>query len=319
MAEFTVGIDLGGTKIQTAVLRGEEVVSHHRDATPHTGADDVVAAIAATTRVALEQAGASLSEVAGVGLGSPGRIDAAAGAVSGSPNIPGFQSATPVALGPRLSVALDGLPVRISNDVRVAMLGEHQRGAGRPYDDVLGVFLGTGVGGGLVLGGRLRDGRGAAGEIGHLIVEPGGRMCSDGRRGHLEAYAGRAAMEARARLLVERGRRTRLFDLMERKGRPRLSSGVIVQAAEQDDAIAKELIEDAAWALSIALASVQNVLDLEAVVIGGGLGDRLGPAFVADVAERLQPLLFVPERPPALLPTELGDLSGAVGAALLVG
>lgn len=318
MADLTVGVDLGGTKIQAAVLRDGEVVGKHRDATPHTGADDVIAAIAATVGVALGHAEASVKDVIGLGLGSPGRIDAAAGTVTGSPNIPGFQSRTPVHLGPRLSAALGGVTVRLSNDVRVAMLGEHLRGAGRPYDNLLGVFLGTGVGGGLVLNGTLRDGRGAAGEIGHLIVRPGGRMCSDGRRGHLEAYAGRASMEARARRQVERGRHTKLFDLMAKKGRTRLSSGVITEAAAGGDAVARQLIDEAAWALSVALASVQNLLDLEAVIIGGGLGDRLGTPFVADVAERLQPLLFVPEAPPTLLPTELGDLSGAVGAALLV-
>jgi glucokinase len=224
-----------------------------------------------------------------------------------------------VGLGPRLSPALGGVPVTLENDVRAAMLGEHGRGAGRPYTNLIGVFLGTGVGGGLVLDGKLREGRGAAGEIGHLIVKPGGRMCSDGRRGHLEAYAGRASMEARARRLVERGKHTSLFRLMEKKGRERLSSGIIAQAAEEKDDVARSLIDDAAWALSIALASMQNLLDLEAVIIGGGMGDRLGQPFADRVAGLLQPLLFVPERPPVMLSTELGDLSGAVGAAILVG
>jgi glucokinase len=212
-----------------------------------------------------------------------------------------------------------GVPVTVENDVRVAVLGEHQRGAGRPYDNLLAVFLGTGVGGGLVLDGKLRDGRGAAGEIGHLIVKPGGRMCSDGRRGHLEAYAGRGCMEARARRQLERGRSTTLFTLREHKGRDRLSSGVIKHAYDHDDAVAVELVDDAAWALSVAIASAQNLLDLEAVIIGGGLGDRLGQPFVERVDAMLQPLLFVPDAPPELLTTGLGDLSGAVGAAVLVG
>jgi glucokinase len=314
---LTVGVDLGGTKIQAVAVRDAEVVGKYRVATPHTGTDDVVARIADTIDGALAHAGLDRASIAAVGLGSPGRIDRAAGVVAGSPNIPGFQE--PVDLGPRLSRVVGGAPVTLENDVRAAMLGEHARGAGRPYRNLLGVFLGTGVGGGLVLDGALRDGRGAAGEVGHLVVKPGGRMCSDGRRGHLEAYAGRASMEARARRLVERGRHTTLFQLMEKKGRDRLSSGVIVQAADDGDEVARELVDDAAWALSIALASVQNLLDLEAVIIGGGLGDRLGRPFVDRVTALLQPLLFVPNRPPVIVPTELGDLSGAVGAAILVG
>jgi glucokinase len=277
----------------------------------------VVAAIVGALDTALTEADAARGDVAAVGVGSPGHIDREHGVVTGSPNVPGFQSA--VDLGPRISSAMAGVPVTVENDVRVAVLGEHQRGAGRPYDNLLAVFLGTGVGGGLVLDGKLRDGRGAAGEIGHLIVKPGGRMCSDGRRGHLEAYAGRGCMEARARRQLERGRSTTLFTLMEHKGRDRLSSGVIKHAYDHDDAVAVELVDDAAWALSVAIASAQNLLDLEAVIIGGGLGDRLGQPFVERVDAMLQPLLFVPDAPPELLTTGLGDLSGAVGAAVLVG
>jgi glucokinase len=218
-----------------------------------------------------------------------------------------------------ISEALGGAAVRLENDARVALLGEWRRGAGRPYRDLLGVWVGTGVGGGLVLGGELHEGQGAAGEIGHMTVKPDGRVCSDGRRGHLEAYAGRGRMEARARRLVKDGRKTILFDLMERKGRTRLSSGVIADALERGDRMARELVDDAVWALGVALASVQNLLALEAIVVGGGLGDRLGAPFVERIEVEMRPQLFVPERPPAMLTTQFGDLSGAVGAAVLAG
>jgi glucokinase len=184
---------------------------------------------------------------------------------------------------------------------------------------VLGVWVGTGVGGGLILDITLREGHGAAGEIGHTIVQPGGRMCSDGRRGHLEAYAGRGRIEARARSLVKRGEKTVLFQIMKEKGRTRVSSGVIADALERMDKMTHSLIDDAVWALGVALASAQNLLDLEAIIIGGGLGDRLGAPFVARIAKEMQPRLFVPDRPPAMLTTEFGDLSGAVGAAVLAG
>jgi len=310
---LTAGVDLGGTKIQTVVVRDAEVVGSDRVPTPGTGADDVIASIAGTIRAALD--GSRPTDLGGIGIGSPGAIDVSRGVVNRSPNVPGFQREVP--LGPKVSEALGGVAVRLENDVRVAMLGEHERGAGRAFRDVLGVFVGTGVGGGLVLDGKLRDGRGAAGEIGHTSVTPKGRLCSCGRRGHLEAYAGRGRMEVRARKLVHEGERTDLFDIMEAKGKPRLSSGVIAKALRRHDRVAESLVDDAVWALGIALSSAQNLLDLEAIIVGGGLGDRLGQPFVDRIVEAMTPRLFVPERPPAVLTTGLGDLSGAVGAAVL--
>ncbi len=317
MSDITIGVDLGGTKIQTVALRDKQVVGSERVLTPATSATDVITAIVAAAKSALTAAGATLADVAGVGIGSPGHIDASRGIVRNSPNVTGFND--PVELGPLVSRALGGVDVRIENDVRVAMLGEHTRGSAAPYSDVLGVFVGTGVGGGLILGGVLREAQGAAGEIGHTMVKPDGRMCSDGKLGHLEAYAGRARMEAHARKLVSRGHKTDLFKIMEKKGRTRLSSGVFASALEKDDKMATYLIDDAVWALGIALASAQNLLDLQAIVIGGGLGDRLGAPFIARVADEMRPQLISPEHPPVILGTGLGDLSGAVGAAVLAG
>src|SRR6266542_3409846 len=317
MANLTAGVDLGGTKIQTVVVRSRKIVGSARVPTPQTGADDVITAIAGTVQTALQQAGDTAPDLEAIGIGTPGAVDREAGVVFNSPNVPGFK--VRVEIGARLSSALGGVPVSLENDVRVAMLGEQRRGAGRPYRNVLGVFVGTGVGGGLILEGKLRDGRGAAGEIGHTIVKDGGRLCSDGRRGHLEAYAGRGRMEARARKLAKKGQRTVLFDIMKKKGRTRLSSGVWARALKKKDKMARSLIDDAVWALGIALASAQNLLDLEAIIIGGGLGDRLGRPFIDRIAAAMEPRLFVPDNRPKVLGTELGDLSGAIGAAVLAG
>jgi glucokinase len=314
-----VGVDVGGTKIQSAAMRAKQVVGVHRLPTPLTGAKDVVAAIGEAVAKALADGGAQPTDLDAVGMGVPGAIDTEAGTVSSSPNLPGFQATGPVPLGAMVAEALGGVPVRLDNDVRVAILGEWRRGAGRGYRHLLGVWVGTGVGGGLVLDGRLYECQGAAGEIGHTIVKPGGRVCSDGRRGHIEAYAGRAQMEAHARHLMKEGHKTELFEIMEKKGRTRLSSGVWAAALEKHDKMARELIDEAVWALGTGLASVQNLLALEAIVIGGGLGDRLGPPFVDRIRDEMRPLLFVPERPPAMLSSEFGDLSGAVGAAVLAG
>jgi glucokinase len=319
MATMTVaaGVDLGGTKIQTVVLRDEKVVGSARVLTPQTGdPSDVIDAIVGTIGTSLKAGALAEDDLGGIGIGTPGEIDARAGAVLLAANVPGFTDR--VELGPRVSAALNGVEVTVDNDVSVGVLGEHRRGAGRPFENVLGVWVGTGVGGGLIIDGELHDGRGTAGEIGHMVAKPGGRRCSCGRRGCVEAYAGRARMERRARRLVERGRKTSLFCIMRKRGRERLTSGVYARALERGDRMTHELIEDATWALGIGLASAQNLLDLEAIIVGGGLGDRLGQPFVDRIVEQMTPHLFVSGNPPIVLRAELGDLSGAVGAAVLV-
>ena len=311
-----VGIDVGGTKIQAAVLRGRGVVGRSRCPTPQTGPSEVVSALLSMVEAALGDAGLGRADLGAVGIGFPGQFDPVTGDTLYATNMVGFQE--PYPLGTRVSKALGGPPVVLDNDVRAALTGEYRLGSGRPYRNLLGVFAGTGVGGGLVLEGRLRRGRGAAGEIGHTVVKDRGRECGCGRLGCLEAYAGRGRMEVRARELVKQGQKTVLFDIQKRKGRDRLTSGVIYAALQEGDKMARGLVDDATWALGISLASIQNALDLEGIIIGGGLGDRLGAPFREAIAVAMRPHLLVAE-PPRLLGTELGDLSGAVGAALQAG
>jgi glucokinase len=315
---LTAGVDLGGTKIQTIVLRDRQVAGSSRVRTPQSGdPGDVIGAIVGTIRTSLDQAGATKTALNAVGVGTPGEIDFEAGAVSRAANLPGFTDR--VDLGPLISEQLGGARVTVDNDVRVGVLGASRRGAGRPYKNLLGVWVGTGVGGGLMVGGELYGGRGAAGEFGHMIVKPGGRSCACGSRGCIEAYAGRASMEGHARRLVERGHKTDLFRIMERRRRDRLTSSVYARALQSGDAMAVELIRQASWALGVGIASAQNLLDLEAIIVGGGLGDRLGQPFIDSIVDEMRPNLFVPDKAPVVIGTELGDLSGAVGAAVLAG
>jgi glucokinase len=134
----------------------------------------------------------------------------------------------------------------------------------------------------------------------------------------MEAYAGRAAMEARARRQVKQGARTKLFKLMEQHGRPRLTSGIWARALDQNDALAQELIARAIRALGAGVASAVNLLDVEAVVIGGGLGVRFGQPYAERIRAAMQPHLFNDEHPPDVKVAALGDLGGALGASLLV-
>jgi glucokinase len=333
------GVDLGGTKIQAVVVDGRNAVrGKARCPTPSSGGPPaVVEAIAGAVREASEKAGiqgvvsagASSSGrpspgrsssgrggLTGVGVGSPGEVDASSGVVSQARNLPGWEGSFP--LGASLSSALGGAPVVVGNDVDVAVRGEFELGAGRPYSTVLGVWWGTGVGGGLILEGRPWTGRGAAAEIGHVVVRIGGRRCPCGRRGCMEAYAGRAGMEARARKLAARGRRTKLLSIMEQRGRDRLTSGIWWRALKRDDELAGELIDEAVEALGAGVASVCNVIDPEAVIVGGGLGVRFGEEYAQRIAGAMLPHLFASDRPPATRVAALGDLGGAIGASLLV-
>jgi glucokinase len=309
------GLDLGGTKIQAVVTaRGGKVVGQARRDTPRRGGPETVAHdLALAIREAATDAGVRVNELACVGVGSPGSVDTRSGIVQQAANIDGMSE--PFPLGPALAKRL-GVPVVVANDVSVAAEAERRLGAGRGVRSFLGVFWGTGIGGGLVVDGRLLHGRGSAGEIGHTCVKPGGRRCNCGLRGCLEAYAGRAALEERARREA-RKRKTILFDLQQRRGREALTSGVWLRALEAGDSVARSLLEEAVSALGVAIGSTVTLLDVEAVVIGGGLGQRLGPVWLKRIEKAAKPHTFFRDLPVYKL-AELGDMGGAVGASLLV-
>jgi glucokinase len=311
------GIDLGGTKIEAVVVDPDNtVLGSARLPTPATGGPpDVAEQLAAAMDRACQAAAVQSSALVGVGVGSPGVVDEQAGTVSTARNLPGWEGT--FALGPELASQL-GTSVSIGNDVQMATDAEFELGAGRPYRSLLGVMWGTGVGGGLILGGKPWVGRGGAGEIGHMVVVNGGARCTCGRRGCMEAYAGRAAMEIRARKQQEKGTATDLFKLMRERRRTKLTSAVWARALERGDKLAIELIDQAVDALGAGIASAVNLLDVEAVVIGGGLGVRLGEPYVKRIRKAMMPHTFNDSHPPDVLVAALGDLAGGLGAALLV-
>jgi glucokinase len=311
------GIDLGGTKIQTVVVDSKnKVLGESRRPTPTSGGpEDVARAMAESMAESAEQAGLKTADLKGIGVGSPGDADEKTGVVSDARNLPNWLD--PFPLAENLSDQL-GPPVKVGNDVSVAVQGEFELGAGKEFGTVLGVWWGTGVGGGLILDGKQWLGRGAAGEIGHVVVKRGGARCTCGRRGCMEAYAGRMAMEIKARKEVKAGAKTDLFKIMEERGRDRLTSGVWERALKHGDDLATRLVDRAVKALGVGIASSVNLIDPEAVIIGGGLGVRFGERYVRRIASRMHPHLFVDDRPPEMRLAALGDVGGAIGAALLV-
>jgi glucokinase len=310
------GIDLGGTKIEAIVVdEGNTVLGSSRHPTPTTGTPaDVASHMVKAMQEAAEAAETTTSALAGVGVGSPGSIDPAAGTVSSARNLPGWDGS--FALGPELSKAL-GTKVAIGNDVQVATAAEFELGIGKRYSSLLGLFWGTGVGGGLVLDKKPWHGRGGAGEIGHMVIKLGGRRCGCGHEGCVEAYAGRASMEVHARHEIDDGRKSDLLKIMEHKQRDRFTSAVWAEAIDRGDELAGELIDGAVEALGAGAASAVNLLDVELVVIGGGLGVRFGEPYVERIRAAMTKHLFPGLGMPDVHLVGLGDLGGALGAALL--
>lgn len=304
-----IGVDLGGTKV--LAVRVDDAGRPTGEAKAKTPVQGGPMAVVDTIVKVVRRldAGDGLP----VGVGAPGVVDTERGIVHAAPNLPGWTQ--PFALGPALSEALGGATVAVDNDVNAGTLAEHRLGAGRGAANLLGVFVGTGVGGGLVLDGRLRRGpSGMAGEIGHVVVRPDGRVCGCGGRGHVEAYAGRAGMERRARELEAEGNDTVLTELAKAK---RMTSSVWAKALAAGDRVAIELVDESVAALAQAIAGAVTLLDIAQVVIGGGLADRFGAPYIARIGQAARAQVFAGHEL-QIVPAQLRDNAGALGAALLV-
>lgn len=299
----TIGVDLGGTKLLAGVVEGSEVGPTTKRSTPTDGPESVAAAIA---EMVDELGGADH-----LGVGAPGSISAD-GSVWGVPNMVGWEP--PVPFGDLIRDATGLARVVVDNDVNLAALAEHRAGAAQGHSDALCLFMGTGVGGGVILDGQLRRGaRGLAGEIGHMVVRDGGRRCGCGRRGHVEAYAGRTGLEAEARRRHAEGEATALVEIA---GDNRMKSSVFAKALAREDVVATELLHEAVDAVAAGIASIVMAVDIGIVVVGGGLADRLGAELVArigaEAAQRLDAGVVVP-----VVAAALGDEGGVIGAALI--
>lgn len=305
----TIGVDLGGTKTLAVLVEDRSVVAKAKKPTPVEGGPEAVLETVVRAINKIDPDGHATA----IGIGVPGPVIPGTGVLPAAPNLPGWDH--DVAVGDLLSDRLGGRPVRVGNDVNVGTLAEHRLGAGVGVDNLLGVFVGTGVGAGLILDGALRQGpRGLAGEIGHSFVAFRDLRTPGPGRGELEDYAGRRSMEGRARWLSEQGRPTVLFDLADGA---RLKSRIWAEAVDADDGLTIELVNDAASALAAAIASAIVLIDIELVVLGGGMAERLGETFRQRVEEELMERSFAGAMTPVRA-AGMGDTGGAVGAALLV-
>ncbi len=312
-----IGMDLGGTKILAGVVAGNGKIlgTSKRPTKPETGVDKIVERMVRTAREAVEAAGLKLNDIEALGSGSPGPLDPVRGIVLRTPNLPGW---TNVPLAKMLSDQL-GMPAYIDNDVNLGTYGEFALGAGQGAQDLVGIFIGTGIGGGIVLDGKLRQGwRLAAAEIGHMIMLPDGPFCGCGNRGCVEALASRTAIERDIWAGIKAGRESDVPKLMEKDGRDRLTSGVLAEAMARNDPLVSEVLGRAQFYLGLLVASVVNFLDPERVVLGGGVVEALGEAFLEPIRE-VAYQNFINKRDARevkIVAAKLGDMAALLGAAV---
>ena len=308
---YIVGVDLGGTNIVVGAVAedGSEVVGQVEESThAEEGADAVVARIVRLVQASIAQAKGK--DVAGVGIGSPGPLDTARGIVLLTPNL-GWRN---MPLRDRVSSAV-GLPATLDNDANCAIFGEWWRGAARGARHVVGLTIGTGIGGGIVLDGQIYHGTSdIAGELGHMTIDLNGRRCKCGNYGCLEAYASGPAIAARAVEGIESGAETTLPQYVG-GDLAKITAQVVYEAARDGDDYARDVVMETAKILGAGVANIINIFNPEVVVICGGVthaGDRLFVPLRSEARRRaFKPAVDVCRIVPGALP----GTAGVYGAA----
>ena len=310
---LTVGVDLGGTNIQAGLVSSDGKVLA-RDSTKtkaEEGADHVVKRLCKLVEKVVETGDAKLKQIHAIGVGAPGAIDFDTGVVLNAVNLRWRD----YPLQREMEDALE-CPVRIDNDVNVGAWGEYKAGAGQGFDDQFSMFIGTGIGGGLILGGRIFHGPGGtAGEIGHTVLHAGGGI---GRR-TLEQWASRTAIADTIVQLVKANRTSMVTDLTDGDF-AKIRSKVLSQAYAANDPLVREVLDQAARDIGYAAANTVTLLSLPCVVLGGGLVEAIESSWIDRVREAFTEVVFPQSLQDASVRVStLGDDAGVIGAALLAG
>ena len=310
-----MGIDLGGTKVLAGVVGPDNtILSRSKRSTPaKDGAEAILSVIVECIHEAAAAAGVAIDQLAGIGVGTPGPLDVERGVILFSSNL----NVRDFALGPDLAVAT-GRQVLVQNDVRVGGYGEFRLGVGKGYKNILAAFVGTGIGGCVILDGKIVTGvTGNAGELGHIIVKASGPHCGCGMRGCLEAVASRSAIARRIAKAVRKGQPSLLALKVDKKG-GKLKSGDLAEAFNAHDVLAVKEVHRAARLLGIGLGSLVNVLGPELVIIGGGVAEALGEPYRALVEQAIRAHTIVdPDHKIQIQSASLGDDAGLLGSALM--
>lgn len=314
-SDLIVGVDLGGTKILAGVFNPQLKLLQTSKLSTKAGRgfSAVVERIARCVRDAVDEADLSLKQIGALGIGAPGAIDTETGSVIFAPNL----NWKDVPLKRELEKLLD-VPVFVENDTNLCTLGVHEvELKGKPRH-LLGIFLGTGIGGGLMLDGKLYGGfNRTAGEIGHMVIEVGGPVCGCGNKGCFEALASRTAIFRRIQQAVKDGGKTVLTDLLG-PGLSDMKSGDLRKAIRRGDKLVERVIEEAAEYTGIAVANLMNILNPEVVVLGGGVIDALEDEMMAIIVETAFDYAMAGTAGGVqIIASKLGDHAGISGGAVL--
>jgi len=311
--DCVVGVDLGGTKIAGAVVDAQGRIRQRvfKLTEAQDGPNAVLDRIVHVVRESVRDAGLELNKILAVGIGSPGPLDPDAGVVVHSPNLPGWDR---VRVKDHVQQAL-GRPVFMDNDCNVATLAEHVLGAGRGVSDLIGLFLGTGIGGGVIIANRLHRGFSKqGGELGHVVVDVNGPKCGCGQRGCIEALASRHVICREIVEAVRKGRRSVITETDPAK----LRTTLLAQALARNDPLVREIMTKAMEYLGVAVASIAHVVSPEMVILGGGILEALSDEMLAAVEnsarKRALPLVMDGVK---FVRAQLGEDAGVLGAAVL--
>ncbi|MGB9774373.1 MAG: ROK family protein [Bacteroidota bacterium] len=312
--ELAIGIDLGGTTVKAGIVtaRGNilqtKAVSTHAEDGPSVVIERIEKLISELLR---EQR----NEVAGIGIGSPGVVTLDGGMVKYPPNLPGW---TEIPLGDILAKKFD-MPVAVENDANAAAIAESRFGAGKGEPNFLFIIWGTGVGGGIIMDGKIYRGpSGGAGEIGHMTIDPDGPLCNCGNRGCVEAFVGQRYLSQRAIERIGKAKQQeKILDLVNGK-LDKIEPAILSAAAEAGDILAREILIEAGVKLGIAIASALNLLDFRLVIIGGGIS--AAPEFVYEaIRTSVRDRVLTPLKPEVrIIRASLGNMAGILGAAALI-
>ena len=316
MSTNVVGVDMGGTKILSAVIDAEgNILGTAKVSTKaDEGTSAVLDRIADSIQKAIDKSGVNEASIEAIGIGAPGPLDPATGVVIFAPNL-GWRD---VPLKAELE-ARTGISTFVDNDVNVGTLGEHAFGAAQGVQNVVGIFVGTGIGGGIILKGELFHGASkTAGEVGHIIVKAGGPRCGCGTRGCLEAIASRTAMAKQFRKAIKKKGKKSVLTKLTDGDLSVVRSGVLVKAIRANDKLTLKVFKKVTKYLGIGVGSIVNFLNPEMIVLGGGVVEALDDTFIDNIRTYAEKYALPDTlNGVQIVRAKLGDNSGILGAAAL--
>ena len=313
---FVIGVDLGGTKIFSGVFNPalECVATTKVSTKAQRGTDSVIERIVRSVQDVTDEADLDLKQIGAVGIGAPGAVDGESGSVIFAPNLPGWKD---VPLKKELEKHL-GVPVVVENDANIAVVGVHEAELKGKPRSVVGIFVGTGIGGGVILNGELYSGfNHTAGEIGHMVIDVNGPKCGCGSKGCFEAVASRTAIFQRIKAGIKAGEKTLLTEMLGGDLED-MRSNDLRKAIRRGDKFVEKVIEQTAEYLGIGVANLVNILGPEVVVLGGGvmeaLADEMMSVIVKTAKDHAMPGTL---KGVEIIASKLGDNAGITGAAVL--